>query len=223
MGGRAPSSRRRLRDYSCLDPLNPPEKKDSVTQEHSAAALRALATPTLLRACVTLAFAAATIFVTAPSHTVGTWLLALWFAGTGASMLWTQRRAAEYASLGLDGLEASLRSAGFLALLAAAAVVVLGGSLMSLVLVVSVGLVLVGLPELWVGSTRRKVHPLGRDWTLTGLLAVASAIGVLLVSGLDMHAVLGVTGGAAIVSGVFLLLAGLSLRHDAARREAAQS
>lgn len=193
-----------------------------MTQEHSAAALRALAAPTLFRAGVTLAFAAATIFVTAPSQAVGTWLLAVWFAGTGAAMLWTERRAAEHPSLGLDGLEASLRSAGFLALLAAVAVVVLGGSLMSLVLVVSVGLVLVGLPELWVGSTRRKVHPLGRDWTLTGLLAVGAAIGVLLVSGLDMHAVLGVTGGAAIVSGVFLLLAGLSLRHDAARREAAQ-
>ena len=51
-----------------------------MTQEHSAAALRALAAPTLFRAGVALAFAAATIFVTAPSHAVGTWLLALWFA-----------------------------------------------------------------------------------------------------------------------------------------------
>lgn len=193
-----------------------------MTQEHPAAALRALATPTLFRAGVTLAFAAATIFVTAPSHALGSWLLALWFVGTGVGILWTERRAADHPSLGLGGLEASLRSAGFLALLSAVAVVVLGGSLMSLVLVVSVGLVLVGLPELWVGSTRRQTHPLGRDWTLTGLLAVGAAIGVLLVSGLDLHAVLGVTGGAAIVSGVFLLLAGLSLRHDAARREATQ-
>lgn len=194
-----------------------------MTQEQPAAALRALATPTLFRAGVTLAFAAATIFVTAPSHTVGTWLLALWFAGMGVGILWTERRAADHPSLGLGGLEASLRSTGFLALLTAVAVVVLGGSLMSLVLVVSVGLVLVGLPELWVGSTRRQTHPLGRDWTLTGLLAVGAAIGVLLVSGLDLHAVLGVTGGAAIISGIFLLLAGLSLRHDAARREATQA
>ncbi|MDO5619194.1 hypothetical protein [Kocuria sp.] len=188
-----------------------------MTQEHSAAALKALVAPTLLRAGITLAFAAATIFVTAPSHTVGTWLLALWFVGLGVSILWTERRSAEHSSLSLGGLEASQRSTGYLALLAAAAVVVLGGSLTSLILVVSVGLVLVGLPELWIGLTRRKTHPLGRDWLLTGLLAVGSAIGVLLVSHLDVHAVLGITGGAAIVSGVFLLLAGLTLRHDASR------
>lgn len=188
-----------------------------MNQEHSASALRALVAPTLLRAVVTLVFAAATIFVTSPSHTLGTWLIGLWFAGVGAAMLWTERRSVDHPSLGLGGLEASQRSAGFLALLAAVAVVVLGGTLSGLALVVSVGLVLVGLPEVWIGSTRRKTHPLGRDWLLTGVLGVGAAIGVLLVSYIDMHAVLGVTGAAAIVSGVFLLLAALSLRHDAAR------
>ncbi|MDO4255475.1 MAG: hypothetical protein Q4C81_10105 [Kocuria sp.] len=189
-----------------------------MSQEHSAEALRAVATPTLVRAGVTLVFAATTIFITAPSQALGTWLLAVWFAGLGFSMVWTQRRADDHPSLSLGGLEASQRSMGFFAVLVAVLIVVLGGgSLTSLTLVVSVGLMLVGLPELWIGSTRRGRHPLARDWILTGLTTVAAAIGVLLVSSLDMHAVLGVTGGAAIICGVFLLLAGLSMRHEAAQ------
>lgn len=190
-----------------------------MTQEHSAAALRALAVPTLVRAGVTLAFAACTIFITEPSHTTGTWLLALWFAGTGLSILWTERRGSGHESLSLGALDASQRSTGYLALLGAVATIAFGGSLTGLSLVVSLVLVLIGLPELWVGSTRRGSHPLGRDWLLTGLVGTGAAIGVLLVSGIDMHAVLGVTGGSAIISGVFLLISGLTLRHDARQRE----
>ncbi|NHU85395.1 hypothetical protein GWK18_07285 [Kocuria sp. JC486] len=184
------------------------------TSDHPPAATRALAAPTLLRAAVNLVFAAATIFITSPSQTLGTWLIAAWFAGTGISILWTERRNGDHPALSLDGLEASQRSVGYLALLGAAAVVLLGGELAGLALVVSVVLALVGLPELWIGSTRRRTHPLGRDWLLTGLVAVAAAVGVLLVSYVDIHALLGVVGGAAIISGVFLAIAGLTLRQD---------
>lgn len=197
------------------------EKKDSVTQEHSAAAVQAIAVPTLVRSIVTLVFAACTIFIVEPSHTVGIWMLATWIAALGLCTLWLERRSARYPSLSLGALDASLRSTGYLALLGAACVVIFGGSLTGLSLVLSVVLVLMGLPELWIGITRRQTHPLGRDWLITGLVMVGAAIGVLLVSGLDLHAVLGVTGGAAIIAGVFLMISGLTLRHDAARLEAA--
>ena len=53
-------------------------------------------------------------------------------------------------------------------------------------------------------------------WYFAWILGVtaAAAIGVLLVAGLGPHAILGVVGGAAIISGVLLLLAGLTLRHE---------
>lgn len=191
------------------------DKKDHVTQGRSADALYALATPTLCRAGVALAFAAATIFIPHPSQFLGAWLLALWFAGTGLSILWTRRASANYPSLELAGLEASQSSAAVLALLLAPAIIIINNNLGTLTLVLSVGFIVMALPDVWIGSTRGKNHPLGKDWILTGLVSAGCAIGVLLVSSLDMHAVLGVTGGGAIICGVFLLIAGLSLRYEA--------
>lgn len=189
------------------------------------AALRGLVAPTLVRALLTLVFAACTIFVTDPSLGFSIWLLGLWMAAVGACVLWSDLRSREHESLDLGGLASVPRSTGIMWVLGGIAVVMIPSSADMLALVASVVLFLVGLPEGWLGTSRRGLHPLAKDWQIVGLVTAAAAIGVLLVAGLGPHAILGVVGGAAIISGVLLLLAGLTLRHDSepgdARRDAA--
>ncbi|WP_144790214.1 DUF308 domain-containing protein [Kocuria palustris] len=182
---------------------------------HDPAALRSLVAPTLVRALVTLAFAAGTIFVTAPGLGLSIWLLGLWMAAVGVCVLWTDLRAREHPSLDLGTLASVPRSTGVMWILGGIAVVMIPETAAVLALVASVVLFLAGLPEGWVGTSRRSQHPLARDWQIAGLVTAAAAIGVLLVAGLGPHAILGVVGGAAIISGVLLLLGALSLRHDA--------
>lgn len=182
---------------------------------HDPAALRSLAAPTLVRALLTLAFAAGTIFVTAPSLGFSIWLLGLWMAAVGACVLWTDARAREHESLELRSLASVPRSTGIMWILGGIAVVMIPGTAPVLALIASLVLFLVGLPEGWLGTSRRSQHPLARDWQIVGLVNAVAAIGVLLVAGLGPHAILGVVGGAAIISGVLLLLGALSLRHDA--------
>lgn len=180
---------------------------------HAPAAVRSLFAPTMTRAVLTLVFAAATIFVVGPSLGTGIWLLAGWMAATGACMLWADARSRQHAELDLDSLASVPRSTGIMWLLGAVAVVILPGSEAVLALVVSVVLILVALPEAWLGTSRRGLHPLARDWQIVGLVLAVAAIGVLLVAGLGTHAILGVVGGAAVIAGVDLVIAAVSLRR----------
>lgn len=181
---------------------------------YEPAALRGLVAPTLVRALLTLAFAACTIFVTDPSLGFSIWLLGLWTAAVGACVLWGGLRSRDHESLDLGGLATVPRSTGIMWVLGGIAVVMIPSTAEMLALVASVVLFLVGLPEGWLGTSRRGLHPLAKDWQIVGLVTAAAAIGVLLVAGLGPHAILGVVGGAAIISGVLLLLAGLTLRHE---------
>lgn len=182
---------------------------------HDPIALRHLVAPTLTRALLTLVFAAGTIFVAAPSLGYGIWLLGLWMAATGACVLWTDARSRGHASLDLGPLASVPRSTGIMWLLGAVAVLIVPDTEQVLALLVSFVLFLTGLPEGWAGTSRRRQHPLARDWQIVGLVTAAAAVIVLLVAGLGTHAILGVVGGAAIISGVDLLIAGLTLRHEA--------
>jgi hypothetical protein len=185
-----------------------------VPVSYEPAALRGLVAPTLVRALLTLAFAACTIFVTDPSLGFSIWLLGLWMAAVGACVLWGDLRSRDHESLDLGGLATVPRSTGIMWVLGGIAVVMIPSTAEMLALVASVVLFLVGLPEGWLGTSRRGLHPLAKDWQIVGLVTAAAAIGVLLVAGLGPHAILGVVGGAAIISGVLLLLAGLTLRHE---------
>ena len=65
------------------------------------------------------------------------------------------------------------------------------------------GLGAAGALELLCGIRNRGRHLLARDWIASGVI------------GLGAHALLGVAGGGAIISGVLWILSGLTLRHDA--------
>jgi uncharacterized membrane protein HdeD (DUF308 family) len=71
-----------------------------------------------------------------------------------------------------------------------------------------------GAVELFLGL-RYRSHVLGRDWAVSGAIGLGTAVALPFFISLGAHALLGVAGGGAIISGVLWMLAGLTLRHDA--------
>ena len=107
------------------------------------------------------------------------------------------------------------QSYGVLYVLGGALTAVVANSDWLLVLLCAVIMGLCGITELVLGMRFRREFPLGRDWSLCGVVTVFAAMGMVLVENLGTKAELGVAGGAAIILGVSQLVAALSLRHDA--------
>ncbi len=72
-----------------------------------------------------------------------------------------------------------------------------------------------GAAELFAGILGRGRSVLARDWIASGVIGLGTAIALPFFIGLGAHALLGVAGGGAIISGVLWMLSGLTLRHDA--------
>lgn len=103
---------------------------------------------------------------------------------------------------------------------AVAAVVALGGiaalvtqSDEGVALSAMLALLVLGLLEFMMGLKKR--DSLARDWLISGIISVGTSIALPFFTSLGAHALLGVAGGGAILSGVLWMLSGLSLRHDA--------
>jgi hypothetical protein len=79
----------------------------------------------------------------------------------------------------------------------------------------ALGLAVAGVAELYLGIRFRGRHVLARDWLASGVIGLGTAGTLPFFVALGPHALLGVAGGGAIISGVLWILAGLSLRHDA--------
>lgn len=109
-----------------------------------------------------------------------------------------------------------LSAAGSVLAGAGFAVVLLHGDLLFAV-IAALGLGLAGALELLCGLTLRGRHVLSRDWITSGAIGLGTAAVLPFFIGLGAHALLGVVGGGAIVSGVLWVLSGLTLRHDAGR------
>jgi hypothetical protein len=91
---------------------------------------------------------------------------------------------------------------------------ILQGSLLFGV-IAALGIGLAGAAELYLGLRFRRRHILARDWLTSGVIGLGTAAALPFFIPLGPHALLGVAGGGAIISGVLWILAGLSLRHDA--------
>ena len=81
------------------------------------------------------------------------------------------------------------------------------------VVIALVALVVLGASELTRGVQKRDA--LSRDWLISGVISVGTAIALPFFIPLGAHALLGVAGGGAIITGVLWILSGLTLRHDA--------
>ena len=108
---------------------------------------------------------------------------------------------------------------GFAAVLAVLAAIATGGSLPLLLLLVGGFAVLAGALELVWGLRHRAVSPLARDAITVGGGTLALAIVLALVA--DPVSAVGFFGAYAVILGIFLLIAGLSLKWSTPMKEGA--
>jgi hypothetical protein len=107
-----------------------------------------------------------------------------------------------------------LSAAGSVLAGAGAAMLLLHGDLLFGV-IAALGLAVAGVLELFCGLKFRGRHVLARDWIASGTVGLGTAAVLPFFISLGAHALLGVAGGGAIISGVLWALAGLTIRHDA--------
>lgn len=156
----------------------------------------------LLRAVIALVFGALTVFWGAPSVQVLAWALGLYLLATAFAVLrGGSVPAALAAVVALGGVGALLTQSDAGAALSA-----------------SLALLVLGAGELVQGLRQRGRKVLARDWLISGVVGVGTAVLLPFYISLGAHALLGVAGGGAIISGVLWTLSGLSLRHDAGGR-----
>ncbi|MGX9899299.1 hypothetical protein ACW0JT_04250 [Arthrobacter sp. SA17] len=166
--------------------------------------------PVLTRASVALVFGAVTIFWAQPSVLVLGGAGGLYLVATGLALLWSVRKT----GFRRDERPGRLLAAGPSIMTGAGvALLFLPGDLMFGVFA-ALALTVVGAVELYIGIRYRR-HPLGRDWAISGVIGVGTAVALPFFISLGAHALLGVAGGGAIISGVLWMLAGLTLRYDA--------
>ncbi|MBM7794960.1 DUF308 domain-containing protein [Paenarthrobacter ilicis] len=163
----------------------------------SPAPLVGLWKPVLFRATAALVFGAVTIFWTTPSVHVMAWAVGIYLLATAAAV-WKMRSlpVAVPAVVALGGLGALVTQSDEGVALSA-----------------MVALLVLGLLEFLQGL--RKRDAVSRDWLISGLISVGTAALLPFFTSLGAHALLGVAGGGAIISGVLWMLSGLTLRHDA--------
>jgi uncharacterized membrane protein HdeD (DUF308 family) len=166
--------------------------------------------PVLLRAAAALVFGAVTVFWAGPSVEVMGFSGGLYLLGTGLLVLWSITKTG-YPRESLPGKVLSVAGAALTG--AGAASVLLHGDRVFGV-VAAVGLGLAGAAELYCGIRYRGRHLLARDWLASGVIGLGTAAILPFFISLGAHALLGVAGGGAIISGVLWVLSGLTLRHD---------
>lgn len=181
---------------------------------------RDLFAPTLVRALVALAFGAVTIFWQEPALTAVRWGIGAYLVLTGATSFFLQLRLNGNDAVDLGRSRQVPQSYGLLYVVGGILTVVGGDSAAWLVVYAALVMGVAGLTELALGLRSRTTFPLGRDWTIAGLVTVLAATGLVLVADLGAKAIFGVVGGAAVVVGVMHLLAALTLRHEDRRGRA---
>ncbi|MGY2744555.1 hypothetical protein [Arthrobacter sp. UYCu723] len=167
--------------------------------------------PVLVRAAVALGFGALTVFWASPSDAGMGWAGGLYLLATGAVLIWSVKKTEFRGGAGSGKV---LSAAGSVLAGTGAAVGLISGSLVFAV-IATLGLGLAGAAELYLGLTGRGHTALARDWIASGVIGLGTAAALPFFIELGPHALLGVAGGGAIISGVLWMLAGLTLRHDA--------
>ncbi|WP_394940465.1 DUF308 domain-containing protein [Psychromicrobium sp. YIM B11713] len=168
--------------------------------------------PVLLRAVLALVFGLITVFWPDITPLFRAIVTGLYFLASGLAII----------SLGLavrQGLPGSvpwLWAEVGVFLLGGILVMVFQGSL-SFTVLAACSLLLTGVIELFLGFRYRLRTVLGRDWLITGTVAVLAAILLALLATTSARAPIGVVGGSAVMIGVVAVLAALSYRHEGSR------
>lgn len=171
--------------------------------------------PILLRSVIAAVYGAVTIFWQEPTVSVLALAGGAYLLLSGVS-IW--RMSVLAAASRVPGVPASL--------LTAAAVLAVAGITVAVVQsaavfagVAGAAMIIGGAVELVNWFRVRKQFVPARDWLITGVVAIGAGVllPVLLTlpQGSHVQAMLGVSGGAAIITAVILAISGLGLRHDA--------
>lgn len=168
----------------------------------------ALWQPFFFHAITAGCFGALTIFWQAPSVQVMSVAGGLYFIAIGAAFAWTAAR-----------LGVSRSPEQWIAGLASGSLVVVG--LLNLVLhgdamfavTGSVALIPAGLISVYLGVRRRGSNIASKDLMIVGAVTAATGVLLPLFTSAGAHALLGVTGGGAVITAVVLALAALTYRH----------
>lgn len=165
--------------------------------------------PFLVRAAVSALFGLLTVFWRDPSTLVLSVAGGVYLLLSGAAYLWTHRMAhwGPRFRLVTDIGGGLLLGAGIASLVFA--------DNRSFAFAGAVALVVAGLAELVRGLSVR-AHAASRDLVVVGLVGIVTGAILPFVEQLGAHALLGVTGGGALLTAVVLGIAGLSYRHDSA-------
>ena len=169
--------------------------------------------PILLRSATAAAFGILTVFWQSPGVSVLS-------AAGGLYLLLTAVAVWRMAALAGASRQAQVRS---LQLLEAAGYAVAGLAVLALrsvdVFWIAAGAAFLvgGVVELYLWVKARKAFLPARDWLITGVVSIGTAAILVAVQamGLGAHAMLGVSGGAAIIIAVVLATSGLGARWDA--------
>ncbi|WP_138444838.1 hypothetical protein [Sinomonas susongensis] len=173
--------------------------------------------PVLGRALAALAFGAVTVFWGQPTTTGAAWVFAgyLWLLLAVQAWLVRSERPEPGRGSALTALVPyALAACGGIVIVAVPSLGMLAGT-------GALALVLVGASDVVRAVLARRgaasgVAPLGRDLPITGVVSLGAGALLPFFAGLGPHALLGVAGGGAIITGVLLAIAALSLRHDSA-------
>ncbi|PYI68179.1 hypothetical protein CVV68_07585 [Arthrobacter livingstonensis] len=165
--------------------------------------------PVLFRSMVTLLFGIITVFFGAPD-TLGLCLNFGWyFLVLAGSHYWFVRRLAlprgDTKHLALLGAAALQAVAGVVIFISVNTVLAawLGGA----------ALLLMGAAELFAALTSARSQ-LRSDWLISGVLGLGTGLLLPFFINAGPHALLGVSGGGALMTGALWLLSALTLRHD---------
>lgn len=172
--------------------------------------------PVLFRSMITLLFGIITVFWGTPG-TLGLCLNFAWyFLVLAASHYWFVRRLAlprdDVKRLVLLGAAGVLAVSGVVVFIAVSTAVAawLGG----------VALALMGAAEIFAALHNRNKDSsvkssLRSDWLISGVLGIGTGLLLPFFIAAGPHALLGVSGGGALMSGALWLLSALTVRHDA--------
>lgn len=170
--------------------------------------------PVLFRAIVTLAFGLTTVFWAAPGPMGLGLTLGAYFLASAAAQYGVVRALAlpsgDHRRFVLQGAAGILAVGGVVVAISAntAMAAWLGG----------VALAFLGASELFVGlrkstATGAKLA-LTSDWRISGVLGLGTGILLPFYAGAGPHALMGVAGGGALMTGALWALSALTLRHD---------
>ena len=180
----------------------------------------------LLRAAVALVFGAVTVFWGQPTTAGAAWALGAYFVGLATAQAWQLReegrlpqpQPSAQPTARPSKAQRTIASAAFG--FAAAVGIALGAAPQPVVIAAGgdIRFRLTGSSDLFRRLAGRRRSPLARDAVIAGVVHLGAAVLLPFFAELGAHALLGVSGGAAIITGVLFAVAGLSLRHDSRPR-----